>query len=142
MALAAFFSSFFTFGRVTVRMPFSTLAAMPCQRSLVGFPAKSSSCSLSLGFLPFVYDQHFPSRRQGGQEMRQVPASFVSLFPGYSTGSLPQFSVKNWVFQMNIPQIPCLPFPLKSAYWVRCKKFIPDGIQPIKKTAHEGQSKK
>ena len=57
--------------------------------------------------------------------MRQVPASFVSLFPGYSTGSLPQFSVKNWVFQMNIPQIPCLPFPLKSAFWVRCKKFIP-----------------
>ena len=81
---------------------------------------------------------------------------------------------KNWVFQMNwkstaegkvnIPKIPCLPFPLKSAFWVRCKKFIPDGIQPnlrlserqenlfsidrawadypIKKTAHEGQSKK
>ena len=33
--------------------------------------------------------------------MRQVPTRPIS---GYSTGSLPQFSLENGVFQMNMPK--------------------------------------
>ena len=51
------------------------------------------------------------------------------------------FHLKNWVFLTECPAIPCLHSLSCSPSSKRCKKLIPDGIQPIKKTAHEGQAK-
>ena len=43
------------------------------------------------------------------------------------------FPRKNWVFLTECPAIPCLHSPHGSPSSWRCKKLIPDGIQPIKK---------
>ena len=52
------------------------------------------------------------------------------------------FHLKNWVFLTECPAIPCLhSLSCTPSSW-RCKKLIPDGIQPIKKNCPWGASKK
>ena len=51
------------------------------------------------------------------------------------------FHPENWVFLTECPAIPCLHSLSCSPSSWRCKKLIPDGIQPIKKLPMRGKQK-
>ena len=98
---------------------------------------------LCLGFLPTrVFTTFYVAKVRRTVNATSTDILAVSLFRDIPTGSLPQFSIlKNWVFQTEYHGISCLHSLCCSPSSKRCKKLIPDGIQPIKKTAHEGQAK-
>jgi hypothetical protein len=110
----------------------------------LGADAVSSLVSFVSGFLPVrVFTTFYVAKVRRTVNATSTDILAVSLFRDIPTGSLPQFSIlKNWVFQTEYHGISCLHSLCCSPSSKRCKKLIPDGIQPIKKTAREGASKK
>ena len=94
--------------------------------------------------LPAYSCIHNILRRKGkaNRECDKYRHPFCKSIPWYSDRQPSAvFHLKNRVFLTEYHEIPCLHSLFCSPSSKRCKKLIPDGIQPIKKTAHEGQAK-
>ena len=103
----------------------------------------SHLASFVCGFPPIrVFTTFLRRKGKANRECAKYRHPFSKSIPWHSDRQPSAvFHAENWVFLTECPAIPCLHSLSCSPSSWRCKKLIPDGIQPIKKTAHEGQAK-